>query len=265
MGRCNNKRAQQQAAARNNVPSRARFSKGPPRKPKGRGGRGGRGAEGRGGRGSGRGDGGRKTAQHQSVISKIAKKVELKTSGGIAGVIHGGGARSSDNAGVKVGTIRKRHALDGVDITKFDEVRLSEETVEYIMDLLTKLNVVESASANKDDEEKKSEEEEQALKETRLALENGKIGSSSLSANAQDFIPTFHHIDGDGNQIQLDHDSSSEEEKDDEEDSFQKKDLDVDSAPFDINNAYAFSAPNGMGLDNNMGGYEEYDDIFGFV
>ena len=38
MGRCNNRRAQERAAEARNIPSRARFSKGPPSK--GRGGRG---------------------------------------------------------------------------------------------------------------------------------------------------------------------------------------------------------------------------------
>ena len=52
MGRFNNKRAQQRAAQERSVPSRARFSKGPPSKGRGRGrGRGRGDDEGRGGRG----------------------------------------------------------------------------------------------------------------------------------------------------------------------------------------------------------------------
>eukprot|EP00580_Thalassiosira_gravida_P019374 CAMPEP_0201671768 /NCGR_PEP_ID=MMETSP0494-20130426/30604_1 /ASSEMBLY_ACC=CAM_ASM_000839 /TAXON_ID=420259 /ORGANISM="Thalassiosira gravida, Strain GMp14c1" /LENGTH=51 /DNA_ID=CAMNT_0048153221 /DNA_START=6 /DNA_END=158 /DNA_ORIENTATION=+ len=46
MGRCNNRRAQERAAEQRNVPSRARFSKIPPKKNGGRG----------GGRGGGRDD-----------------------------------------------------------------------------------------------------------------------------------------------------------------------------------------------------------------
>eukprot|EP00571_Detonula_confervacea_P010962 CAMPEP_0172304326 /NCGR_PEP_ID=MMETSP1058-20130122/5754_1 /TAXON_ID=83371 /ORGANISM="Detonula confervacea, Strain CCMP 353" /LENGTH=53 /DNA_ID=CAMNT_0013015509 /DNA_START=122 /DNA_END=279 /DNA_ORIENTATION=+ len=42
MGRCNNRRTQERAAQERNVPSRARFSKGPPKKNGGRGGGGGR-------------------------------------------------------------------------------------------------------------------------------------------------------------------------------------------------------------------------------
>ena len=70
MGRCNNRRSQQRAEEERNVPSRARFSKGPPSKKGGRGrGRGrGRGDQNNNGRGGGRG--GRSNASNDAVVQK---------------------------------------------------------------------------------------------------------------------------------------------------------------------------------------------------
>ena len=145
MGRMNNRRTQAAAEALKHTPSRARFSKGPPSK-KSTGGRGrGRGGDattnstaagaGRGGRGGASGRG--------SVIDKISKRVEQNKSGS------GGafGLSPSQSYGVSTSTTtlrKKRHPLDGIDIARLDEVKLSEESVQLVTKLLQDLNVVES-------------------------------------------------------------------------------------------------------------------------
>jgi hypothetical protein len=181
----------------------------------------------------------------------------MKTSGGIAGVIPGKGG-GSINTSARIGdgtTIRKRDALHGVDITKIDQVRLSEETVQHIMDLLTKLNVVEATAtvgATAAEEEKKSEEEEEALRNIRNELATGK--SAGLSAHVKEFVPIFHHVDENGDYKRQDLDSDDDEEEEEESSS---EDEESETIPVDTGTS---SAPNGLGLDNYKGGYEEYDD-----
>jgi hypothetical protein len=148
----NSKRAQQATAASRNTSARARFSKPPPNKKKGGrgGGRssgGGRGGRGRGGRGNGSGNtvndgstnGGRgrgnnnnnnnnnnknaSDATRANVISKISKRVEGKSKSLVAS--------------------KSKHPLAGLDKSKFDEVTLTDESIQLVTQLLTDLNVME--------------------------------------------------------------------------------------------------------------------------
>ena len=141
MGRFNNRRAQQRAEENRNVPSRARFSKGPPKKSNsGRGGgRGGREEGGRnnsdGGRGGGRfgrggrggSGGGRSTAANDAVVKKIQDRVVRQR---------------ADIGGISITTKkRKAHPLDGIDISKLDTVALSAESVAVVEELLRAYDV----------------------------------------------------------------------------------------------------------------------------
>mmetsp|Transcript_31890 Transcript_31890/g.46733 ORF Transcript_31890/g.46733 Transcript_31890/m.46733 type:complete len:151 (-) Transcript_31890:145-597(-) len=134
MGRCNNRRAQEAAAAARNVPSRARFSKGPPNKRKGRGGGRGRGRDNGGGRGGGRGQ----DEVKKSVINKISERVKNKQrdAGGISGVIS-----SSSRNNISSMKTRKRHPLDGINIMKLDEITLSEESLSLLSQILMDLGL----------------------------------------------------------------------------------------------------------------------------
>lgn len=128
----NNRRAQERAAASQNTPSRARFSKGPPKKNAGRGGRGGR---------HRRGDAADRTKA--SVVNKITQRVQQKRVLGSSGT-----------------AVRKRHPLDGIDIAKLDEVTLSDESIQLVTKLLRDLKVMESDdSPNSYDAEEKDEDE----------------------------------------------------------------------------------------------------------
>ena len=155
MGRCNNRRAQERAAQERNVPSRARFSKGPPKKNGRGGGKGGRGrgggrgdggrdnnnnGRGRGGRGSGGGRGGRgggRTSTNDAVVQKLQSRVARQ---------------SQDIGGISIVSTRKRKAnpLAGVDISKLDVVKLSDESVAVVERLLKEYNVWEQTNDNDD-------------------------------------------------------------------------------------------------------------------
>ena len=149
MGRCNNRRAQERAAQDRNTPSRARFSKGPKKNAgRGRGGRNGGGRDaGRGGRG---GRGGR---ANESVVQKLQDRAKQQRAdiGGISLVKKKQTASQVDGNGVMR---RKKHALDGIDVSKLDVITLSPESVAIVERLLRAYNVWDG-----DDEEKKSEEE----------------------------------------------------------------------------------------------------------
>lgn len=161
MGRCNNRRVQQAAQASRSTPARARFSKPPPSKKKA-----GRGGKGRGdnsnGRGSGRGNGrgsGRNNNNHAAVIHKISNRVQAKS---------------------KVGAITKSMRqsdgpLSGVDISKLDEITLSDASIQLVTKLLTDLNVMESTESHI--EEKKEEfevdDENDSVDETSFDQQHG--------------------------------------------------------------------------------------------
>lgn len=142
MGRCNNKRTQAAAEATRHQPSRARFSKPPPRNKQkakgGGGGRGGSGASGRdggrdGGRGGrdggrgGRGRGGASAATKAKVVNKIAKRGEKKNTSSIS---------------------QQSNQLGNIDKSQLDELTLSEKTMDFIYKLLTDLNVVKAPGGN---------------------------------------------------------------------------------------------------------------------
>ena len=183
MGRCNNRRAQERAAQERNVPSRARFSKGPPKKNGRGGGKGGRGrgggrgdggrdnnnnnGRGRGGRGSGGGGGrggrgGGRASTNDAVVQKLQSRVARQ---------------SQDIGGISIVSTRKRKAnpLAGVDISKLDVVKLSDESVAVVERLLKEFNVWEQTNdyddGNDSIEEKKDggvdgEENNDAVVET---------------------------------------------------------------------------------------------------
>lgn len=116
MGRCNNRRTRQQAEENKNTAARARFSKGPPKKPSN-------------GRGNGRGRGDAAETTKANVVQKIVKRVDGKT------VL---GSTSSSLM------TRRRHPLDGVDISKLDEVILSDDSIMLVTRILQDLNVMDS-------------------------------------------------------------------------------------------------------------------------
>ena len=144
MGRFNNRRAQERAAQDRNTPSRARFSKGPPKKNAGRGGRGGGRDGGRGGR----------TAANEAVVQKLQDraKQQRKDIGGISIVKKQNAAATS--------TIKRKHPLDGIDVSKLDLITLSLESVAIVERLLKAYNVWDGDDADVTDEEKKSDDGE---------------------------------------------------------------------------------------------------------
>jgi len=156
MGRFNNRRAQERAAQDRNVPSRARFSKGPPSKG-GRGGLGGRGggrddnskdAGRRGGRG-GRGRRGPGNKAKESIVKKIQDRVQAqrKDIGGISLVSsESTSARKySGSSGRKM-----KHPMDGIDVSKLDTITLSKESV-LIVERLLRAYDVWDVNGSKDD------------------------------------------------------------------------------------------------------------------
>ena len=121
MGRCNNRRTRQQAEENKNTAARARFSKGPPKKPSN-------------GRGSGSGRGNAADTTKASVVEKIVKRVEEKKVQGTT---------------PSVLTTRKSHPLDSVDVSKLDEIILSDDSIVLVTRLLQDLNVMESERLSK--------------------------------------------------------------------------------------------------------------------
>lgn len=145
----NSRRAQQKAQESRNVPSRARFSKLPPKKNtrggrnsnnggrKSNDGRGGRSGRGRGGRGGGR-------THSAAVIDKLARRVEDKS-------------RRAASSSTNITGTTKRHPLDSVDISRLDEVTLSQESVDLVTRLLQDLKVMESPQSWNDSDEEESD------------------------------------------------------------------------------------------------------------
>jgi len=277
MGRCNNRRVQQAAAERNAVPSRARFSKGPPKKNKGRGG----GRGGRGGRGGSAAD-----ATKKKVISKITQRVEAKSrdAGGISGVISGAGV-SKSGAGTSATTriISKRprrHPLEGVDTSKFDEIRLSEESLRIVTNLLTTLGVVEDRTGSKNPSRRNSTEgnandndseptSSSSLRPTAANFAPSVGGKGALAGDTitNDFVPTFNHMNLD------DRDSDGYQEASDcGEDGYDEDDGNDDT--LDMNNVYALSSGGGpsrirsapaVASAGRRTGYEEYENDDGEI
>jgi hypothetical protein len=145
MGRCNNRRAQERAAQDRNTPSRARFSKGPPKKNAGRGGRGGGRDGGRGGR-DGRGRGGGRAAANEAVVQKLQDRAKAQRAdiGGISIV-------KKQTVGC---SLRRKHPLDGIDVSRLDAITLAPESVAIVEKLLRAYSVWDGDDA---DEEKKIE------------------------------------------------------------------------------------------------------------
>jgi hypothetical protein len=156
MGRCNNAKTQAAAEASKHTASRARFSKPPPKKNKGRGsgggGRGGRGgSEGRGGGADGRGgsDGGRgrgggrggrgTTKATASVVRKIAERVQDPGSKKKAGGVN---------------------PLASIDKSRLDELTISEASVNLITQLLMDLNVMDGPGNQVDDRQEQVDEDD---------------------------------------------------------------------------------------------------------
>ncbi len=233
----NSKRAQRAAAASRDVPSRARFSKPPPSKNKG--GRGG--GRGGGGRGQGRGRGGRggqvgrsgsiggkanhnsqskrgndknrssssngASRAHGNVIDKISKRVQDKVND----------TKKSSNVADSSSNLKK-HPLAGIDVSKLDEVTLSEELIQVVTKILTDLNVMESSTGSENpgkssikseeidnnDEEKKQEDEEndpESVRESPLFLHLTKRFSFSTdhATRACMAIQNWTHFNDDEN------------------------------------------------------------------
>lgn len=153
MGRCNNRRAQERAAQDRTVPSRARFSKGPPKKTSGRGGGRGSSNGGRGGRDGGRGRGRGGGRANESVIQKLQDRAQQQRAdiGGISVVKK----QTTEVNHVR----RKKHPLDGIDVSKLDVITLSQESVAIVERLLRAYNIWEERDDEEADEEKKSEEQ----------------------------------------------------------------------------------------------------------
>jgi hypothetical protein len=191
MGRCNNRRAQERAAQQRNVPSRARFSKGPPKK----GGRGGRGNSedngGRGGRGGrGRG-GGRTAATNDAVVQKIQDRVARQR---------------QDIGGISIVSKKKKaHPLAGVDVSKLDTVALSAESVAIVERLLKAYNVWEHSNGYGDDgyadgddsEEKKNDNDDVSIEDSAHELSNDNTNTAydpfpTLEAGEEDLYDDYY-------------------------------------------------------------------------
>jgi RWD domain len=142
MGRCNNRRTQQAAQELRNTPSRARFSKGPPNRNKGKGGRGRGGRDGNTSNGNA-GRGGRGAAK-VAVVDKLTKRVEQKQS------------NNASSAGPSLTKItRRRNPLANVDVSKLDELVLPEESLQEVLKILSdlKVKVVETLTKGPKDKE----------------------------------------------------------------------------------------------------------------
>lgn len=130
MGRCNNRRTQQQAQALQNTPARARFSKKPPQQRKRRNNR---------------------NAQQQAVVDKISNRVgqQHKTAGGTVLPIIPTVTSSSSTKASSVALSTKqvsRDTLNGVDLKKLDEIKLPAESTELIDRILKDLGVVQDST-----------------------------------------------------------------------------------------------------------------------
>jgi hypothetical protein len=166
MGRCNNKRAQQAAQALRNTPSRARFSKGPPPRRK----KGGRGDANSSSTSAAVGNSRKKSsvaaaaATNARVIDKISKRVEEKS--------------KNTNS---ITSLTRQQPLDGIDVSKLDEVTLSNESIELVTRLLKDLNVVETEEKKEDDSElfDETDDDYEAQQVGDVPQQRGKTGGYS--------------------------------------------------------------------------------------
>lgn len=140
MGRCNNRRAQERAVQERNVPSRARFSKGPPNKNAGRAG-GGRdnnnsnnNSSGRGGGRGGRGGRSGRGSANDAVVQKLQDRAKQHRKE-IGGITIANSHQQATGSTKNVARM-KRHPFDGVDISKLDVITLSPESVAIVERLL---------------------------------------------------------------------------------------------------------------------------------
>eukprot|EP00804_Cyclotella_cryptica_P008661 CCRYP_020114-RE/>CCRYP_020114-RE protein AED:0.18 eAED:0.18 QI:30/0.83/0.71/1/0.83/0.85/7/67/1794 len=152
MGRCNNRRTQERAAQERNVPSRARFSKGPPKRNAGRGGGGRDNNINNNGRGGGRGGrSGRsgRSAANEAVVQKLQDraKQQRRDTGGISIASSQQQATASTNNVAKM----TRHPLDGIDVSKLDVITLSPESIAIVERLLKAYDVWDGDVVGDDD------------------------------------------------------------------------------------------------------------------
>jgi hypothetical protein len=195
MGRMNNAKTQAAAEATKHTPSRARFSKPPPKKNskgRGSGGRGGggrggsegrgRGGDGRGGSDGGRGGGGGgrggrgTTKATASVVRKIAERVQDPGSKKKAG----GGAHNP---------------LASIDKTQLDELTISEASVNLITQLLMDLNVMDGPGNQVDEDDATSDNEGWGGQETAWeGAGSNAVGDSVLVDEAMQRDPVFCHL-----------------------------------------------------------------------
>ena len=212
MGRCNNRRAQERAAQDRATPSRARFSKGPPKK----GGRsGGRNSNdddsGRGGRDGGRGGRGRGGRNNDSVVQKIQHRVsqQRKDIGGISLVVKNKDTPASSSSVVRR---RKKHPLDGVDVSKLDIITLSSESVTIVERLLRAYNVWEEDG----EDEKKSEQ----LDDGDVEFAAAATSPSTTNDNDDEYFGIKKTAGEESNNIQVDTHKQQQFEEDDDAHSF---------------------------------------------
>jgi hypothetical protein len=161
MGRCNNRRTREAAAAMQNTPSRARFSKGPPKKQQSK-----------------------KRAVNettkQAVVHKIVQRFE-------APIIRTTTTTITSNSSVVAGntTLRK---LDDKLIQSLDEIKLSEESVTLIEQQLRDLKVIKSnwnllENVDEDESQQDMEEEMEYITED---LQKSSIQQSAGYAEYED-------------------------------------------------------------------------------
>ena len=190
----NNRRAQERAAQERNVPSRARFSKGPPKKNGGRGGGRGGGDRGddRGDEGRGRGGrGGRGGRNNDAVIQKIQNRLAQQQRKDIGGISiakskQAATAESSSDARIASFSRKSKHALDRIDVNKLDTITLSAESVAIVERLLRAYNVWEGGedeNENEGEDEKKSEAEDV---DNEMDVNDSAVGSSGLEEDVEE-------------------------------------------------------------------------------
>ena len=158
MGRYNNRRTQQAAEALKNTPARARFSKGPPKKNNNRkkdSSRSNDASNGKGGNSSQQQQQWRhgNSNQKQAVVDKMKRRI-MDTS------------TSSTTTKAPV-TASIEQALDKADITKYDELVLSDHVLNVITNLLTDLGIVNHGTISK----KKKTQVEQVKKAANIQAE----------------------------------------------------------------------------------------------
>ncbi len=78
--------------------------------------------------------------QRAKVIDKLSKRVQGKDKATANNNVH----YSKESTG-----IQKKHPLAGIDKSKLDEVKLSDELIQIVTKLLTDLNVMEGSTESK--------------------------------------------------------------------------------------------------------------------